>query len=208
MHLLNLLHNNMVVDLLFNRMIVLDSTPKHCSSEEFSMQKIMALNVVLSLILNILIISYIAYRMYVSYLGKPDGTSLNQPDSVIDNLMVPVTPTPLNNNSIRSQRKTPRTKSKSSPMGDSKEYPEKTSKNVSITQFYNPKEMSLLKLSSDSSDILSPARLSNVKASPGQTKEKKAMQEQVLRDMNVSPSMQNIFLQNKKSSKQNRRNIL
>jgi hypothetical protein len=70
MQLLNLFHNNMVVDLLFNRMIVLDSLPKNPKSIEFPMDKLIILNLILNLILNVSIVSYVLFRIFSSFKDK------------------------------------------------------------------------------------------------------------------------------------------
>lgn len=210
MHLFDLIHNNMVIDLLFNRMIVLEPPPKNTQSKDFCVNKLILVNVVLSLIMNVVIISYIAYRVYFFVRDKwrrvEDKTVTLEPrPSIIEPLE-------------RYKAKDRASNRFSRPsIGDAKRSAAAQSvRNVNINQFYNQTELSILNLS-ESRDVLRsrasfkdrPLYLN--KERPlylGKTNDAVSMQEKILSEMMVSPSMQNMLLARKKSSKQSRRNIL
>ncbi|XP_008475232.1 uncharacterized protein LOC103512258 isoform X2 [Diaphorina citri] len=201
MQLLNLFHNNMVVDLLFNRMIVLDSLPKNPKSIEFPMDKLIILNLILNLILNVSIVSYVLFRIFSSFKDKqiPDNT-LSIPSVKTSQGLI---------NNTKCIQTTPKVSETAKGFsGDSKISSPRSVKNVNINQFYNQTDISLVGISKSTGLMSNMYSLIDEPHNNASNYSDKSMREKILSEMNVSKSMQCLLLQNKKSSKPNRRTIL
>lgn len=92
--------------------------------------------------------------------------------------------------------------------GDSKISSPRSVKNVNINQFYNQTDISLVGISKSTGLMSNMYSLIDEPHNNASNYSDKTMREKILSEMNVSKSMQCLLLQNKKSSKPNRRTIL